>query len=44
MNATTVRAGMAGRLVPRWTGTGRGEWLANWLALVTLLALGIIWQ
>lgn len=44
MNATTVRAGMAGRVVPGWTATGRGEWLANWLALVTLLALGIIWQ
>jgi hypothetical protein len=39
-----VRAGTAGRVVPRWTGTGRGERLANWLALVTLLALGIIWQ
>jgi hypothetical protein len=44
MNATTTRARMTGRVVPRWTGTGRGEWLANWLALLTLLALGIIGQ
>jgi len=44
MNATTARAGIADRVVPRWTGTGRGESLANWLALLTLLALGIIWQ
>jgi hypothetical protein len=44
MNATTARAGMAGRAVPRWAAAGRGEWLANWLALLTLLALGINWQ
>ncbi|HEY2341313.1 MAG TPA: hypothetical protein VGH75_12330 [Steroidobacteraceae bacterium] len=44
MNAPTARAGMTGRVVPRLAAAGRGEWLANWLALVTLLALGIIWQ
>lgn len=44
MNATTTWAGMTGRVLPRWTDTARGEWLANWLALLTLLALGIIWQ
>ena len=41
--ATTHLAG-AGRAVPRCTAAGRAERLANWLALIALLALGIVWQ
>jgi hypothetical protein len=44
MNATITRVGMTARVIPRWAAAGRRDWLANWLALVTLLALGIIWQ
>jgi hypothetical protein len=44
MNATTARVESAGRFVPRCAAGGRGERLANWLALITLLALGIVWQ
>jgi hypothetical protein len=34
----------AGRVAPRCTAGGRAERLANWLALIALLALGIVWQ
>jgi len=44
MNATSARAGLGRRFVPRCAAAGRGERLTNWLALITLLALGIIWQ
>ena len=37
-------AELAARLALRRAATGRGEQLANWLALITLLALGIVWQ
>jgi hypothetical protein len=40
----TARVDLALRLVPRRMAAGRGEQLANWLALITLLALGIAWQ
>jgi len=33
---------LACRLVPRRPAAGRGERLANWLALITLLALVIV--
>jgi hypothetical protein len=44
MNATSARAASGRRLVPRCAAAGRGERLVNWLALITLLALGIVWQ
>lgn len=40
----TARVDLASRLVPRRIATGRGEQLANWLALIALLALSIAWQ
>lgn len=40
----TTRVEFASRPAPRRGATGRGERLANWLALITLLALGIVWQ
>ena len=40
----TARVELASRLALRRAATGRGEWLANWLALIALLALGIIGQ
>jgi hypothetical protein len=44
MNATGPRAGLGRRLVPRCAAAGRGERLTNWLALIMLLVLGIVWQ
>jgi hypothetical protein len=40
----TARVELASRLARRRAAAGRGEWLANWLALIVLLALGIVGQ
>ena len=40
----TARVELASRLALWRAAAGRGEWLANWLALIALLALGIVWQ
>jgi len=40
----TARIDLALRVVPRRTAAGRGEQVANWLALIALLALSIAWQ
>jgi hypothetical protein len=42
MNTACVE--LASWLALRRAAAGRGEWLANWLALIALLALGIVWQ
>ncbi|HVN44165.1 MAG TPA: hypothetical protein VMT66_02860 [Steroidobacteraceae bacterium] len=50
MYATIARVALAGQLtvagqlMPRSAPRGRGERLANWLGLLALLALGIVWQ
>jgi hypothetical protein len=44
MRATNARAEFGRYLVPRCAAARRSERLANWLALVTLLALGIVWH
>jgi len=44
MNATRARQAPSGRLAPECPAAGRRERLANWLALLALLALGIVWQ
>jgi len=40
----TAHVELAFRLARRRAAAGRGEWLVNWLALIALLALGIVWQ
>ena len=40
----TARIELASRLALRRAAGGRGERLANWLALNALLALGIVWH
>jgi hypothetical protein len=44
MNAATTRVMCAFRVVPRGAAASRAERLANWLALIALLALSIVWQ
>jgi len=44
MDGITARFERTARLVPRCAAAARGERFANWLALITLLALGIVWQ
>jgi hypothetical protein len=44
MTTAIMRLVCAWRVVPRCTVAGRAERLANWLALIALLALGIVWQ
>jgi hypothetical protein len=44
MTTATTRLVSACRVVPRCTAAGRAERLANWLALIALLALGIVWR
>jgi hypothetical protein len=44
MNTATTRVVCAWRAVPRCAAASRGERLANWLALIALLALSIVWQ
>jgi len=43
MRATTARADFERCLVPRCAAARRSERLANWLALIALLALAIVW-
>jgi len=43
MRAKTARADFERCLVPPCTAARRSERLANWLALVALLALAIVW-
>ncbi len=44
MNASRTRGESTRCLVPRRAAASRRDGLANWLALLTLLALGIVWQ
>ena len=44
MYATLGRVAVGRQLLPRSATRGRGERLANWLGLLALLALGIVWQ
>jgi len=44
MNATRTGDALSGRLAPECAAAVRRERLANWLALLALLALGIVWQ
>jgi hypothetical protein len=44
MTTATTRLACACRAVPRCTLAGRAERLANWLALIALLAPGIVWR
>ena len=43
MRAKTARADLEQCLVPRCAAARRSERLANWLAVVALLALAIVW-
>jgi hypothetical protein len=44
MNSTTARGASARRVLPRCAACRGGERLANWLGLLALLALGIVWR
>jgi len=44
MNTATTRVVCAWRVLPRCPAASRAERLSNWLALIALLALSIVWQ